>query len=54
MLYMQKQYERKGYKCLLYREEPFMYARDSITYKEHVLVYINGIISRKAKIVSFE
>ena len=42
------------YECLLYREEPFMYARDSITYKEHVLVYINGIISRKAKIVSFE
>ena len=41
-------------KCLLYREEPFMYARDSITYKEYVLVYINGIISRKAKIVSFE
>lgn len=48
------EYERQGYKCLLYREEPFMYARDSITYKEHVLVYINGIISRKAKIVSFE
>ena len=48
------EYERQGYKCLLYREEPFMYARDSITYKEYVLVYINGIISRKAKIVSFE
>ena len=48
------EYERQGYKCLLYREEPFMYARDSITYKEHVLVYINGIISRKAKIVSCE
>ena len=48
------EYEKQGYKCLLYREEPFMYARDSITYKEHVLVYINGIISRKAKIVSFE
>jgi len=29
-----------------------MYARDSITYKEHVLVYINGIISRKAKITN--
>ena len=48
------EYERQGYKCLLYREEQFMYARDSITYKEYVLVYINGIISRKAKIVSFE
>ena len=48
------EYERQGYKCLLYREEPFMYARDSITYKEHVLVYIDGLIHRKAKIVTFE
>lgn len=48
------EYERQGYRCMLYREEPFMYSRDSITYKEHVLVYIDGIIHRKAKIVTFE
>lgn len=48
------EYEKQGYKCMLYKEEPFMYSRDSITYKEHILVYINGIIRRKAKIVTFE
>ena len=48
------EYIKQGYKCLLYREEPFMYSRDSITYKEHVLVFVNGLFRRKSKIVTFE
>ena len=47
-------YKEAGYECLLYREEPFMYSRDSITYKEHVLVFVNGLFRRKSKIVTFE
>lgn len=48
------EYNRQGHNCLLYREEPFMYSRDSITYKEHVLIYVNGVFHRKSKIVTFE
>ena len=48
------EYIKQGYKCLLYREEPFMYSRDSITYKEHVLVFVNVLFRRKSKIVTFE
>lgn len=48
------EYIKQGYKCLLYREEPFMYSRDSITYKEHVLVFVNGLFRRKSKIITFE
>ena len=45
---------QKGQACLLYREEPFMYAKDSITYKEHVLVFKNGLVNRKCDIYTFE
>ena len=45
---------QKGQACLLYREEPFMYAKDSITYKEHVLVFKNGLVNRKCEIYTFE
>ena len=40
--------------CLLYREEPFMYSKDSITYKEHILVFRNGRINRKCDIYTYE
>ena len=43
-------YKEAGYECLLYREEPFMYSKDSITYKEHILVFRNGRINRKCDI----
>lgn len=49
-----KEYENKGFKCVLYREEPFMYSKDSITYKEHVLIYKNGLINRHTMILTFE
>ena len=39
---------------LLYREEPFMYSKDSITYKEHILVFRNGRINRKCDIYTYE
>lgn len=45
---------QKGQACLLYREEPFMYAKDSITYKEHVLVFKKGLVNRKCEIYTFE
>ena len=45
---------QKGQACLLYREAPFMYAKDSITYKEHVLVFKNGLVNRKCEIYTFE
>lgn len=48
------EYVKQGYKCLLYKEEPFMYSKDSITYKEHVLIFVNGLFHRKSKIVTFE
>lgn len=44
----------KGFECLLYREEPFMYSKDKITYKEHILVFKNGLINRKCEIYTFE
>ena len=44
----------EGFECLLYREEPFMYSKDSMTYKEHVLVFKNGIINRKCDIYTYE
>lgn len=44
----------KGFDCLLYREEPFMYSKDSITYKEHVMVFKNGMFNRKCEIHTFE
>lgn len=47
-------YKAAGYECLLYREEPFMYSKDSITYKEHVLVFRNGLFNRKCYIYTFE
>ncbi len=43
----------KGYDCLLYREEPFMYSKDSITYKEHVLVFKNGWFNRKCEVHTY-
>lgn len=47
-------YKEAGYECLLYREEPFMYSKDSITYKEHVLVFKNGLVNRKCEIYTYE
>ena len=47
-------YKEAGYECLLYREEPFMYSKDSITYKEHILVFRNGRINRKCDIYTYE
>lgn len=47
-------YKKAGYECLLYREEPFMYSKDSITYKEHVLVFKNGLVNRKCEIYTYE
>ena len=47
-------YKEAGYACLLYREEPFMYSKDSITYKEHILVFRNGRINRKCDIYTYE
>lgn len=47
-------YTEKGYECLLYREEPFMYSKDSITYKEHVMVFRKGIINRRCDIYTYE
>lgn len=49
-----KEYEKRGFRGILYREEPFMYSKDSITYKEHVLVYRNGLINRHTMILTFE
>lgn len=47
-------FKEKGFNCLLYREEPFMYSKDSITYKEHVMVFKNGMFNRKCEIHTFE
>lgn len=47
-------YKEAGYECLLYREEPFMYSKDSIIYKEHVLVFKNGLVNRKCEIYTYE
>ena len=47
-------FANEGFECLLYREEPFMYSKDSMTYKEHVLVFKNGIINRKCDIYTYE
>lgn len=49
-----KEYEKRGFRGILYREEPFMYSKDSITYKEHVLIYRNGLVNRHAMILTFE
>lgn len=49
-----KEYENKGFRGILYREEPFMYSKDSITYKEHVLIYRNGLVNRHTMILTFE
>ena len=49
-----KRFTEKGYECLLYREEPFMYSKDSITYKEHVMVFRNGMINRHCDIYTYE
>ena len=48
------EFKEKGFNCMLYREEPFMYSKDSITYKEHVMVFKNGIFKRKCEIHTFE
>lgn len=47
-------FTEKGYECLLYREEPFMYSKDSITYKEHVMVFRKGMINRHCDIYTYE
>ena len=47
-------YKKEGYECLLYKEEPFMYSKDSITYKEHVMVFKKGLINRKCEIYTYE
>ena len=49
-----EEYEKRGFRGILYREEPFMYSKDSITYKEHVLIYRNGLVNRHAMILTFE
>ena len=49
-----KDYEKRGFRGILYREEPFMYSKDSITYKEHLLIYRNGLVNRHTMILTFE
>lgn len=49
-----KEYEKTGFRGILYREEPFMYSKDSITYKEHLLIYRNGLVNRHTMILTFE
>ena len=49
-----KEYEKRGFRGILYREEPFMYSKDSITYKEHLLIYRNGLVNRHTMILTFE
>ena len=49
-----EEYENRGFNGILYREEPFMYSKDSITYKEHVLIYRNGLVNRHTIILTFE
>ena len=43
-------FKQKGYECFLYREEPFVYLKDTITYKEHVLVFKKCGLNRKCDI----
>ena len=49
-----RSYMDKGFECLLYREEPFMYSKDSITYKENVMVFRGGVFNRKCEVYTFE
>lgn len=49
-----KDYEKRGFRGILYREEPFMYSKDSITYKEYLLIYRNGLVNRHTMILTFE
>ena len=32
----------------------YIYSKDSITYKEHVLVFKNGLVNRKCEIYTYE
>ena len=50
----QKRLEAAGIRAELLREEPFVHAKDSITYKVHLMIWKNGLLNRKVTIKTYE
>lgn len=46
------EYREKGREVLIYREEPFIYEKDSVTYKEQLLVFDRGFLRNRCSVIT--
>lgn len=46
------EYREKGRKVIIYREEPFIYEKDSVTYKEQLLVFDRGFVRNRCSVIT--
>lgn len=49
----QKQLYKEGKDCCILREEPFVYARDSIEFKVYLMVWKKGILNRRVELETY-